>query len=66
MVQKQMAVKDDMEATQDNKELDPDEHICPQCACIVKKSSEICPKCRVRLLNPPYLELDIHNENFMI
>ena len=52
--------------TQDNKDLEPDEQLCPHCSAVVKKSSEICPKCRVRLLNPPYLELDIHNENFMI
>ena len=61
-----MSIEEDSGATQEKRELEPDEQLCPQCAGIVKKSSEICPKCRTRLLNPPYLELDIHNENFMI
>ena len=61
-----MSIEEDSGATHEKREINSDEQLCPQCDGIVKKSSEISPKCRTRLLNPPYLELDIHNENFMI
>ena len=39
--------------TEDRRQLGPDEHFCSSCGEIIKKLAEICPKCGVRIKEPP-------------
>jgi len=40
-------------STASRRKLDPNEHFCTSCGEIIKKAAETCPKCGVRIKEPP-------------